>query len=217
MKKVKIMVVDDHEMIAEGVKKILDKNPKYRIVAKASNGREAIKLAQKHRPEIVIIDISMPELNGIEATLEIRKLFPDIKILIYTMHSDTAYISRVMTAGAAGYVVKSDPIEELLVAIDSINNGELYLSKIASDQIQREKAGEAIIVESGDELDKLSPRERQVMELLAEGLSTKEISLGLNIAHSTVQSHKFKIFKKLNVDRVADLFKIAVKHNLIEI
>ncbi|MBW2369932.1 MAG: response regulator transcription factor, partial [Deltaproteobacteria bacterium] len=199
MKKVKIMVVDDHGMIAEGVKKTLYKNPKYRIVAKASNGHEAIKLAQKHRPEIVIMDISMPELNGIEATLELRKLFPDIKILIYTMHSDTAYISRVMTAGARGYVLKSDPVDELLIGLDTIHNGGLCFSKIASDQIQREKAGGAIMVESDDELDKLSPRERQVMELLAEGLTPKEISSIMGIAPSTVQSHKFKIFKKLNV------------------
>jgi len=217
MRKIKVMVVDDHAMISKGVKSSLDKNPYYRVVAEASDGLEAINLAKKHRPEMVIMDINMPRVNGIEATRELKDLFPDIKILIYTMHSDTAYISRVMTAGAAGYVLKNDATEDLILALNSIYNGGIYFSKIASDILKQEKNEASLILDFGGDLSNLSRREREVMKLLAEGLTPKEISQKLNIAPSTVQTHKYNLMTKLNVSRMADLYKIAVKHNLVKI
>jgi DNA-binding NarL/FixJ family response regulator len=210
----KVLVVDDHEIIREGIIHILRKRPEFEVVGEAYNGRQAVELIKSLRPDIVVMDIKMPQLNGIEATLKIKQLYPETRIVIFTMFCDTSVIS-LFRAGISGYVLKDEPLSDLLVALDAVKRGGTYLSRAAHGVLQtgvREGSRER-----GNSFERLSAREREVFTLLADGTSVKETAAKLFISPKTVESHKYNIMKKLNASSLADLTKKAIEKGLIKI
>ena len=210
----RILIVDDHEVVIEGIKSVLRSREEYEIVGQAFNGREAIELVKRYNPEVVIMDISMPEFNGIEATLHIKKLYPKTRIIIYTMFSNKEYVVQLFRAGISGYVLKQDPFADLIMALNTVKAGATYFSTMAP-KILSNHLNEVGTLTDG--LSILSSREREVFELLADGVSIKDIAVRLFISPKTVESHKYHIMEKMNVKTITELTKIALKHNLIKI
>ena len=214
MKKTKILIVDDHRVVIEGIKSALEEHSEFEVVGEAPNGREAVKLSQSLRPDIVIMDISMPDLNGIDATLQIKKLCPDIRIIIFSMHANREYVIDLFMAGISAYVLKDDPLSELILALKAVCGGGTYFSTMAPKIL----ANHMRVLEEGKNgaggFESLSLREREVLQMLAEGKSIKEIAEKLYISPKTVESHKYRIMSKLNAQSLADLVKIAVRKKL---
>ena len=217
MSRQKILVVDDHAVVVEGIKSLLADKREYEVAGAAANGREAVKQAEALKPDIVIMDISMPELKGCEAAIQIRQISPDIRVIVYSMHSDTEYVLKLFKANISAYVLKDSPVSDLLMAIESVKCGGTYYSAEVSAIISRhlEKMDEDY--EAKNLIDCLSIREMEIFRLLADGETVKNIGEILYISSKTVETHKYNIMKKLKVNTVTDLTKIAIKHNLIEI
>jgi DNA-binding NarL/FixJ family response regulator len=211
-KRTRVLVADDHQIIIQGIKSILHDDPEFEVVGEAHNGLEAVKLMQSLKPEIVILDLSMPEMNGLDATLEILESFPDVQIIIFTMYCDTR-VRRLFTAGVSGYVTKDEPISNLILALKSVKADGTYFSKAAQavmqDQMNRPK--------EEDPFEKLSRREHEVFQLLADGTPVKRIADKLFVSPKTVETHKYNIMAKLKVRSTAELTKIAVKKKLIKL
>lgn len=217
MKKTKILLVDDHRVVVEGIKSALADHPDLEVMGEAYNGHQAVKLAQSLKPDIIIMDISMPELNGIDATLQIKKSNPDAQIIIFTMYSQKEYIIDLFKAGISAYVLKEDPLSDLFFAIQAVQKGGTYFSTAAPTLLVRHLHELELGEKVKDRFDRLSLREREVFQLLAEGVSIKAIADQLCISRKTVESHKYNIMEKLNVDTVVDLTKIAIQKGLIRI
>jgi DNA-binding NarL/FixJ family response regulator len=214
MPKVSILIVDDHGVVIEGIKSAIREREEFEVVGAAYSGRQAIDLIKSIRPEIVIMDISMADINGVEATKQIKRLFSDTKIIIYTMFSNEEFVVELFKAGISGYVLKQDPFSDLMVAIDAVKAGGTYFSttapKILVDHIKELESGKK-------SLGVLSLREQEVFRLLADGKSVKQIGEKLCISPKTVESHKYSIMAKLNAQSITDLTKIAIKHKLIQV
>jgi DNA-binding NarL/FixJ family response regulator len=220
--KTKVLIVDDHSVVVEGIKAALKDQQEFEVVGTASDGLEAINQVKSLKPDIVIMDISMPNLNGIEAAHDIHKVNKNIRIVIFSMHSDKEYVLSLFRAGILGYVLKEESIEDLILALKSVKVGGTYFSKSIQEVIQEhmydlELSDRETTREVADGLIRLSAREKEVFPLLADGLSIKEISKRLSISPKTVESHKYNIMEKLNVTSVADLTKIALRKNLIKL
>jgi DNA-binding NarL/FixJ family response regulator len=206
----RVLLADDHAILLDGLKAILtEKNMK--VVGEASDGLQAIKLCEKLAPEVAVLDISMPLLNGIDAAREIRKVSPDTKILILSMHADDRYVLAALRAGVSGYLLKSKAASTLTQAIDAVRIGGVYLSPFVS------KAVVDAYMASQPPTDPLSGREREVLQLLAEGKSVKEIGDLLTISAKTAESHRAKIMHKLGIHDVAGLVRYAIKMRLIHV
>ena len=217
MDKTKILIVDDHRVVIKGIKSALADHTEFEVVGEALNGRQAIKLVESLRPDIVIMDISMPELNGIDATLQIKKMFPDVYIIIFTMYSNKEYVIDLFMAGISGYVLKDDPMSDLISALKAVRNGGTYFSMMAPSvllnhlkELEKDKINK-------DLFNSLSMREREVFQLLAEGKSIKKIANQLFISPKTVESHKYNIMTKLNIHTMTDLIKVAIRKNIIHV
>ncbi|MFH1673015.1 MAG: response regulator transcription factor [Pseudomonadota bacterium] len=217
MERTKILLVDDHRVVVEGVKSALADHPDLKVVGEAYNGHEAVKLAESLNPDIVVMDISMPELNGIDATLQIKKLNPDIRIIIFTMYSQREYIVDLFRAGISAYVLKEDPLSDLFFAIQAVQKGGTYFSTAAPTLLVRHINELERGKKAKDDFDRLSLREREVFQLLAEGMAIKAIADQLCISRKTVESHKYNIMEKLNVSTIVDLTKIAIQKGLIQL
>lgn len=215
--KTKILIVDDHRVVIEGIKSALRVYPELAVVNEAHNGLDAVRMVRRIKPDIVVMDISMPDLNGIDATLQIRKYCPNVKIIIFTMYPDSEYIVDLFRAGISAYILKEDPMSELLNAINTVRNGGTYFShmvqKVMLNHLRGREAGRE---NPKDSFEELSLREREVFQLLAEGKSIKEIAGKLNVSPKTVESHKYHIMGKLKIDSIADLTRIAIKRKLIQ-
>jgi DNA-binding NarL/FixJ family response regulator len=209
---VRILLAEDHTVVRAGLRALLEKEDGMEVVAEASDGREAVQLAQTARPDVVVMDVTMPGLNGIEATRAIVSQNPRIRVVGLSMNSDRRYILEMLSAGAVGYVLKSAAADDLVRALHSVHDGRTYFSRQISDLVVKE------IVErparEATSLASLSGREREVLQLLAEGRTSKEIAVRLDIAASTVESHRQKIMDKLNLRSVAELTKYAVREGL---
>lgn len=217
MQKTKILIVDDHRVVIEGVRSALKEHAEFEVVGEAFNGREAVKLSESLSPDIVIIDISMPELNGIDATMQIKRSSPDIRIIIFTMYSNREYVIDLFKAGISAYVLKDDPLSDLILAIKAVNSGGTYFSTMAPKIIVSHlKDLEEGKIEK-NHFEGLSMREREIFQLLAEGKSIKHIAGQLYISPKTVESHKYNIMAKLNISTPTDLVKIALRKKLIQI
>lgn len=208
-----VMIVDDHQIVRDGLKAILHNEEGIGVIAEADNGRSALRLVKELNPEIVIMDIAMPDMNGLEATRRISSEFPDVKVLILSMHQDKRMVIEVLNAGARGYLLKECASDELLRAIRTLLQGETYLSpKISSivvkDLVKQQKG------ESSSEIDSLSSREREVLQLLAEGKSMKEIAFTLDVSIKTVEAFRKRLMDKLKVNSIAELTKIAIREGL---
>jgi two-component system, NarL family, response regulator NreC len=216
MKKTKILIVDDHRVVIEGIKSSLTQDPKFHIVGEALHGREAVEKVKTLRPDIIIMDISMPDLNGIDATLQIKKIDPEIKIIIFTMYSDEEYVVDLLTAGISAYILKEDPVSDLILAIEEVMKGRSYFSKTAPkiiiDRLKTTRDGE----NQKDRFKDLSLRERQVLQLLAEGNSIKDTATKLDLSPKTVETHKYNIMDKLNAANMSELTRIAIRKKLIK-
>ncbi len=215
MKRTRVIIVDDHQVVISGIRGMLGEFPEFEVVGEAANGRDAVKLAKELEADIAIMDVSMPDLNGIDATLQLKKKSPRTRVIIFTMYSDKEYLLDLIRAGISAYVLKEAPISDLILALKAVKSGGTYFSTISPqvliEQIGKLERGAGAKVGFRD----LSPREREVLQLLAEGNNVKDIASKLNLSPKTVESHKYSIMAKLNAHNLADLTKIAIKHKLI--
>ena len=215
MNQIRVLLAEDHRIVRDGLRMLLESEPYFVVVAEAENGREAVAGARETRPDLAILDISMPDLGGLEATRLIKTESPQTQVLILTMHESDEYFFRALQAGASGYVLKKAATQDLLAAARSVARGEAFLypsvaKKLIGDYVRRVESG---VVESG--YGSLSEREREVLLLLAEGISNQEIADRLAITQSTLQTHRAHILEKLGLRTTADLIKYAVKHGLV--
>jgi DNA-binding NarL/FixJ family response regulator len=217
VKKIKILIADDHAVVRDGVKQALSAHDEFEVIGEARDGNDAVDQAESLKPQIVIMDIAMPELNGIEATRRIKTSCPDTNIVVFTMHSNKEFVLELFRAGVAGYVLKADPTSDLVLAIKAVRQGGTYFSRNTPAILLRHMKD----LEQGkgvkDGFDGLSQREREVFCLLADGKSVRDISDQLCISPKTVASHKHNIMGKLNAQTTTDLVKIAIKRNLIDV
>jgi len=212
---VRILLADDHTLILAGIRSLLESFEGVTIVAEAHNGRDAVALAKSTKPNLVLMDISMKELNGIEATAQIKAELPDTRVLILSMHATEDFVRRALKAGASGYLVKDSAPLELRLAIDAIMRGESYVSSRVSGHLV---AGLVEGREGGaSSLEGLTPRQREILQMVAEGKSTKEIAYSLEVSVKTVESHRAAIMERLAIHDVAGLVVFAIKSGLIDI
>jgi DNA-binding NarL/FixJ family response regulator len=212
----RVMLADDHRMFRQGLKTLLGSREDIDVIAEASDGREAVEMASSCNPDVIIMDVSMPGLNGIEATRKITTDQPGVKIIGLSMHTDRRYTSELLKAGAAAYVPKDGAFEELEQAVRSVMSGEVYLSpRVAAglvDDYVRQPQSPAPSV-----FERLTAREREVLQLMAEGQATKEIAATLHVSVKTVETHRRQIMEKLNIYSVAELTKYAIREGLTSI
>jgi two-component system response regulator NreC len=207
---VTILLADDHTIVRQGLKLILSAHADLQVVGEAANGREAVELAAKLRPDIVLLDVQMPELNGMEATRKMVAANPRIRILVLSMHKEAVYVREMLRAGARGYILKDAIDTELLSAIRSVANGDGYISPAVAGALN-DKAKD-----TNDPVGFLSAREREVLLLIAEGKTNKEIATRLNLSVYTVDSHRGKIMEKLNLHSAGELVRFAMKNGLVD-
>lgn len=216
MQKIKILIADDHALVREGISALIRCYDTIEVVGEASNGKEAVEKTLRLDPDIVLMDIAMPGLGGIEATVEIKKLSPKTRVLILSQYDDKEYVSRLLKAGVSGYILKHAVGTDLIAAIKAVARGECYLyPTIASSVIDGYLDKKKITVE--DPYDRLTDREKQVLKLLAEGLSHKEIATCLNISVKTVITHQTNLSEKLAIHSRAALIKFAIQKGIIKI
>lgn len=215
--KTKVLIADDHALVREGIVAFLKLSDEFEVIAEASDGVEAIEKTNKYHPDIVIMDINMPKLGGLEATIEIKKSRPATKVLVLTQYEDTEYISRFLKAGVSGYLLKKAVGSDLIAGLKAISRGELYLySSIASEVVSRYLHGDTG-KEMEEPYEKLSDREKQVLKLIAEGHTHKEAADMLGISVKTVIAHQTNIGEKLGIHTRAGLMKFAIQKGIIKI
>jgi DNA-binding NarL/FixJ family response regulator len=212
----RILLADDHDIVRRGLKDLLEQHVGWQVCAEASNGREATELALQHRPHVAVIDLSMPELNGLEATRRIRQNLPDTEVLIFTMHESEELIREVLGAGARGYLLKSDAVRQLIPAVESLSQKKPYFAGRVSEVLLDGflKGGQATL--EGPTAERLTSREREVVQLLAEGKSNKQIARLLDLSVKTVETHRASVMRKLDLNSLADIVRFAVRNQLIQ-
>jgi DNA-binding NarL/FixJ family response regulator len=213
MKAVRALLADDHALVRAGIRALLGEMQDVAIVAEASNGREALALAREHHPNLLIMDISMKELNGIEVTARIHEESPQLPILILSMHDTEEFVRRALTAGAAGYLVKDSAPLELSMAIESVMRGETYVSPKVSRHLVSNLLGNGQA--RGSSIESLTPRQREILQMIAEGNSTKQIAFALEVSVKTVETHKAALMDRLDIHDIAGLVLYAVRHRLV--
>lgn len=210
---IRILLAEDHTIVREGLRSLIEKQPDMEIVGEAEDGRTAIELVQELSPEIVIMDITMPNLNGVEATRHITSEFPQVKVIALSIHSNRRFVTDMLGAGAAGYILKECLFDELVQAIQAVSAGNSYLSpRITSVVVEDYVNHLAAIADSP--LAALTSRERQVLQLVAEGKSTKQIALELHVSTKTIEANRRQIMQKLDLHSVAELTKYALREGL---
>jgi two-component system response regulator NreC len=218
----RILVADDHKIVVQGIVSTLKKHPEFQVIGKASDGMEAIEMAKSLKPDIVIMDISMPNIDGVEAAYQIREENKKIAILVFTMHTDEEYVLSLQRAGISGYVSKNEPMSSLVLALQAVAAGGTYFSefanKIIHGHMQKLELGKAKKDEEPEDgFARLTRREKEVFLLLAGGKTIKEIAKALGINSKTVETHKYNIMEKLGIQSVTQMTKIAFKKKLIEL
>ncbi len=217
MPKQKVLIADDHALVREGISAFLKLSDEFEVVAEASDGIEAIEKTAKYRPDIIIMDINMPKLGGLEATIEIKKMQPGAKVLVLTQYEDKEYINRFLKAGVSGYLLKKAVGSDLITGLKAISRGELYLySSIATEVVTRYLHGD-VGSDMEDPYEKLSDREKQVLKLIAEGYTHKEMADMLHISAKTVIAHQTNIGEKLGIHSRAGFIKFAIQKGIIKI
>lgn len=215
MNPIRIILADDHNLVRAGIRALLGSIAGATIVGEAENGRDAVALALAHRPDVAILDISMKELNGIEAAAQMKAQLPNTRVLILSMHTTEDFVRRALKAGADGYIVKDSAPLELQLAIEAVMRGESYLSPRVSRHLV------AGFVQGGADqpasIDTLTPRQREILQMIAEGRSTKEIAFTLEVSVKTVETHRASLMERLNIHDVAGLVLYAVRHHLVSV
>ena len=209
--KIRILLADDHVVVRQGFRMILGAQPDMEIVGEAGNGREAVELAASLTPDVAVMDVAMPELNGIEATRRIASGSPKTRVLALSMHKDSVYVREILRAGARGYLLKDSIDIDLLAAVRAVARGEGYLSPLVSDAVLSDYRQHVT-----DPIDRLSSREREVLQMIAEGKTNKEIASTLNLSVYTIDAHRGRIMEKLNLHSTGELVRFAVRNGLID-
>ena len=213
MAPLRILLADDHTMVRQGLRKVLEERPEWQVVAEAGDGHEAVRLAELHKPDVAVLDVAMPLLNGIEATRRIAKRVPHTRILVLSMYSDEAYVTQMMKAGATGYLLKDSAGVDLLEAVQAVAQGKSYFSpavaRLMLDDYARQRGTD------DDRYESLSDREREIFQLIAEGKVNKEIATLLFISLSTVETHRARIMEKLDLHSAAEIVLYAVRRGVI--
>jgi DNA-binding NarL/FixJ family response regulator len=214
-KRVRIMLVDDHEMVRRGLRTVLEGRNGYEICGEAGNGREAVKMAAKLRPDVVVMDLTMPELGGLEATRRILKEVPDCSVLVLSMHESEQLIHEVLHAGARGYVLKSDAGTQMVEAVRAVAEGATYFTSKVSDLMLNAYVSPRDAEATMNAGVPLTSREREIAQLIGEGKSTKEIASSLGISVKTAETHRTNLMRKLGVHSVSEVVKYAIRNNLV--
>jgi len=211
--KTRVILAEDHQLVRECLRAALEKESDIEVVDEARNGREAVSLASQKQPRVVVMDVVMPDLNGIEATRQILSASPNIKVLALSMHSDRRFVAGMLSAGASGYVLKDCAFEELAEAIRTVGSDRTYLSPgiagvVVEDYVKQLSSG------GEQHISVLTPREREVAQLLAEGKSTKAVAIALHVSPKTIETHRRQIMDKLDIHSIAELTKFAIRAGL---
>ena len=214
---IRILIADDHKIVCDGLKALLEAQPDMQIVAQAENGREAVKFAQKQKPDMVIMDVAMPDLNGLEAVRQILSSNPRIKVIALSMHADRRYVTGMLSAGASGYILKHCAFEELVHAIHVVLSNQVYLSPtiaaIVVHELAQSKNPRSQQSDSSSHRG-LTTREREVLQLIAEGHSAREIAQRLHLSVKTIETHRRQMMEKLQIRSIAGLIKFAIREGL---
>ena len=215
MSRIRILLADDHTVVRQGLRKVLEERPDWEVVAEAGDGREAVRLAEQHKPDVAILDVAMPLLNGIEATRQITKRLSNTRVLVLSMHADEAYVTQILQAGATGYLLKDSADVDLLQAVSEVSQGKSFFSpsiaRVMLDDYVRQLADKGIT----DRYESLSAREREIFQLIAEAKTNKEIAALLNVSPSTVETHRAHIMEKLDLHSAAEIVLYAVRRGVI--
>lgn len=215
MKNIRVLLAEDHTIVRKGLRSLLDAEAGMEVIGEAANGREAVDKVQQLLPDVVVMDIAMPHLNGLEATRQIKKRFPEVKVVILTVHTNEEYIRQILRAGASGYLVKQAAPRELIAAIHAAQRGDSYLSPSVSRKVVAQYVQRAGAVAEQDSYEKLTNREREVLQLIAEGNSTRQIADLLHISVKTVETHRAHLMDKLDIHTVAGLTQYAIRKGVI--
>jgi DNA-binding NarL/FixJ family response regulator len=215
MNPIRVLLADDHKLIRAGLRLVVDQQPDLSVVGEADDGRQAVELARSLQPAVVVMDIGMPNLNGIEAARQIRDIRPDAAVVMLSMHSDEGYVLRALSAGARAYLLKDSATTDLVQAIHAVVEGKSFFSPAVSKVLLQDYMRKLQRSGAEDSYDLLSPREREVLQLVAEGKSNKEIASLLNLSVYTVETHRAKIMQKLNLKGVPELILYAVRKGII--
>ena len=217
MSELRILIADDHELIRRGVRTLLEAEPGWKVVAEASDGQEAFEKAKETKPEIVVLDIGMPRLSGLEAARRLKRIFPQIKVLMLTMHDSERLAWEVLNAGALGYVTKSDTARDLVIAIEALRRDKTFFTpkvdRIILDSFLNGGSSKRAKEMQGEQL---TSRQREIVQLLAEGKTSKEVSALLNLSVKTVETHRANIMRRLSCHSVSDLVRYAVRNNIVQ-
>jgi DNA-binding NarL/FixJ family response regulator len=217
MRRIRVLLAEDHTLVRKGLRALLDEADEITVIAEASDGREAISKVEERNPDVILMDISMPTLSGLEATRQICEQIPEAKILILTVHSSAEYILQALRAGASGYLLKQAAPTDLIRAIKAVYRGEAFLSPTISRSVIQDYVEKTELLEVGSRYDLLTNREREVLQLTAEGYSIKDISAHLSISDKTVRTHRKNLVQKLDIHSTAELTLYALRHGLISL
>ena len=217
----RILIADDHEVARRGIRAVLENHPGWAGCGEAKDGRESVELAAATKPDLVLLDIGMPNLNGLEAARQILTILPDVAILILTMHDSDNVVREVLRAGARGYLLKSDAGRDLVAAVEALQNQRTFFTTRVSQMVldgflDREKSG-GIVKTDDSTTDVLTSREREVIQLLAEGKTSKEVAVALNLSVKTAETHRTNLMRKLGLHSVADLTRYAVRNGIVQV
>ena len=215
MNPIRVLLADDHKLMRAGLRLVVDQQPDLSVVGEADDGRQAVELAKSLKPDVVVMDIGMPNLNGIEAARQIREIRPDAAVVMLSMHSDEGYVLRALGAGARAYLLKDSATTDLVQAIHAVVEGKSFFSPAVSKVLLQDYMRKLRRSGAEDSYDLLSPREREVLQLVAEGKSNKEVASLLNLSVYTVETHRAKIMQKLNLKGVPELILYAVRKGII--
>ncbi|SPE39816.1 Oxygen regulatory protein NreC [Candidatus Sulfopaludibacter sp. SbA3] len=215
MSPIRILLADDHSVMRTGLRLVLERQEDFLVVAEASDGREAVALAQQHKPDVVVMDVTMPNLNGIEAARQIGTALPQTSIVMLSMHSDESYVLRALKAGARGYLLKESAESDLISAVRTVHAGKAFFSPAVSRMLVEDYVRELKDREIEDSYDLLTTREREILQLVAEGKSNKDVANLLNLSLYTVETHRGNLMEKLNLHTVPELILYAVRKGVI--
>lgn len=214
---VKVMLADDHPVVRQGLRWMLESSPEFEVIAETGDGFETVQLVERKKPDVLIVDLMMPSLNGLEVTRQVVNRHPGIKVIILSMHQDDEYVLQALRSGAMGYVLKDSGPEELAQAIRDVNQGMRYLSRKLSTRLIESMVSKSSDEKPGDVYDLLTDRERQVMQLVVEGNTSTEIAQRLSISPRTAEAHRANLMRKLGVSSQNELIRYAIKKGLLSL
>jgi DNA-binding NarL/FixJ family response regulator len=215
MKAIRILLADDHTVVRKGLCLLLESHPGFKVIAEASNGREAVAMAESHTPDVVVLDVAMPNLNGIEAARQISAKLPKTAIVFLSMHSDESYVLKALKSGAKAYLLKDSAEYDLINAIKAVSEGKAFFSPAISKMLVEDYMRQMRERDVDDSYELLTTREREILQLLAEGKANKEVAALLNLSLYTIETHRGNIFQKLNLHSGAELILYAVRKGVI--